>query len=180
MTTAGAKSDEPVVVVARAVRTRGLKGEIVAELLTDFPERFENLTELIAIAPSGERRVVSLERCWFQKGRVVLKLVGFNSIEAAQDLLQHDFAVPEAERVKLPANHYYDWELEGCEVRTTGKRQLGTVKEIVRTGGVDLLVVIDSRSSREYLLPMADSIIVDVKPSRKLIVVDPPEGLLEL
>lgn len=180
MTSSGAESDEPVVVIARAIRTRGLKGEIVAELLTDFPERFENVTDLTAIAPNGQRQKVSLESFWFQKGRVVLKLVGFNTIEAASELLQHDFAVPEAERVKLPADHYYDWELEGCEVRTTGKQPLGKVKGIMRTGGVELLVVIDSQTGREYLLPMAESIIVDIKPSLKLIVVDPPEGLLDL
>ena len=53
-------SDGDLVVIARAVRTRGLKGEIVAELLTDFPERFENVKTLIAVAPDGDHRAVEL------------------------------------------------------------------------------------------------------------------------
>ena len=52
----GVEENRDLVIVARAVRTRGLKGEFVAELLTDFPERFESLEELIAVSPDGERQ----------------------------------------------------------------------------------------------------------------------------
>ena len=44
-----------LVIVARAVRTRGLKGELVADLLTDFPDRFEAVSELWDVGPDGER-----------------------------------------------------------------------------------------------------------------------------
>ena len=54
MKSAGEDSNEPLIVIARSVRTRGLKGEIVAELLTDFPERFENVNKLTAVSPDGE------------------------------------------------------------------------------------------------------------------------------
>ena len=70
---------DDLIVIARAVRTHGLKGEIVAELLTDFPERFDDVEELVVVAPSGERRMGQLEGYWFQKDRVVLKLAGYES-----------------------------------------------------------------------------------------------------
>src|SRR5215216_4625321 len=63
-----------LVVIARAVKPRGLKGEIVAELLTDFPERFEDVEELVLVSPGGERTTKRLEDYWIQNGRVVLKL----------------------------------------------------------------------------------------------------------
>src|SRR5687767_10116962 len=113
MTTASKDNqDQPLIVIARAVRTRGLKGEIVADLLTDFPDRFEKVDRLFAVSPHGERRLVTLESYWFHNNRVVLKLTGYDSVEAAKELVNHEFAVPEAERVSLPENHYYDWELE--------------------------------------------------------------------
>ena len=171
--------DESLIVVARAVRTRGLKGEIVADLLTDFPDRFDRISRLFAVSPEEERRVVQLEGHWFQKGRIILKLIGYDSIESASSLVGFEFAVPEAERVKLAEDEFYDWELEGCSVETVAGQRVGAVKSVVRTGGVDLLVVEDDKQ-RESLVPIVGSILVEVDPKKKTIVIDPPQGLLEL
>src|SRR5829696_5422259 len=118
-----------LVVIARAVRVRGLKGEIVAELLTDFPERFEELEELVLITPSGGRKAGHLESYWFQNDRVILKLAGYDDVEAAKTLIGFEFAVPESERVPLPSDHYYDWELEGCDVKA-GETSIGKVQSV--------------------------------------------------
>ena len=179
MTEQGPESAEPLITVARALRPRGLKGEIVAALLTDFPERFESISRLLAVAPNGERKPVALEHHWFQKERVVLKLAGYDSIESASTLVGYEFAVPEAERVQLAANHFYDWELEGCLVETVAGRLIGNVREVMKTGGVEVLVIQEDEE-HEYLIPMAQSIVVNVDITRKWIQIDPPEGLLEL
>jgi 16S rRNA processing protein RimM len=167
-----------LVVIARAVKARGLRGEIVAELLTDFPERFEVVEELILVSPRGERTTKQLEEYWFQNDRVVLKLAGYDDVEAAKQLVGFEFAVPESERVPLPADHYYDWELEGCTVKV-GAETIGAVKSVLRTGGTEILVVA-GESGKERLIPFADSIVVGVDPKEKTILVDPPEGLLDL
>ncbi|HJY27460.1 MAG TPA: ribosome maturation factor RimM [Pyrinomonadaceae bacterium] len=167
-----------LIVIARAVKPRGLKGEIVAELLTDFPERFEDVDELVLVSPAGERSTKRLEAYWFQNDRVVLKLSGYDEVDTAKELVGFEFAVPESERVPLPADHYYDWELEGCTVKV-GDDSIGQVNSVLRTGGAEILVVTDN-SGKERLIPFADSIVVEVDPVRKTIVVDPPEGLLDL
>lgn len=168
---------EPLIIVARAVKTRGLKGELVADLLTDFPERFACLDRLFAVAPDGRRSVVALEEYWFQKNRIVLKLAGYDSVESAGKLVGYDFGVPESERVKLSDDEFYDWELEGCQVETVAGQLLGRVREVLRTGGVEVLVI---QGDRDYLVPMVNSILVGIDISRKAIVIDPLEGLLEL
>jgi 16S rRNA processing protein RimM len=167
-----------LVIIARAVRPRGLKGEIVAELLTDFPDRFEDVEELVLVSPRGERTTKRLEDYWFQNDRVILKLADYNDVEAAKELVGFEFAVPESERVPLPADHYYDWELEGCTVKV-GAENIGTVKSVLKTGGTEILVVVDE-NDKERLIPFADSIVVEVDAAKKTIVVDPPEGLLDL
>ena len=167
-----------LIVIARAVKPRGLKGEIVAELLTDFPERFEDVDELVLVSPQGERSTKRLEDYWFQKDRVVLKLSGYDDVDAAKELTGFEFAVPESERVPLPADHYYDWELEGCTVKV-GDDSIGQVISVLRTGGAEILVVTDD-SGKERLIPLADSIVVEVDAAGKTIVIDPPEGLLDL
>ena len=167
-----------LVIIARAVKPRGLKGELVAELLTDFPERFEDVEELVLVSPARERTVGRLENYWFQNDRVVLKLAGYDDVEAARQLVGFEFAVPEAERVVLPSDHYYDWELEGCTV-TVGSESIGKVQSVIRTGGTEILAIADE-NGKESLVPLVDDIVVEIDAAAKTIVVDPPEGLLDL
>jgi 16S rRNA processing protein RimM len=167
-----------LVIIARAVRPRGLKGEIVAELLTDFPERFDDVEELVLVSPAGERTIGRLEDYWFQNDRVVLKLAGYDDVETARQLVGFEFAVPEADRVALPSDHYYDWELEGCTV-TVGSQSIGKVQSVIRTGATEILAIADE-NGKESLIPLVDSIVVQIDAAAKTIVVDPPEGLLDL
>lgn len=168
-----------LIIVAKAVRTRGLKGELVADLLTDFPERFEAVSQLWGIGPGGQSKLFELEEYWFQNDRIVLKFAGFDTIEAAGELVGFEFGVPEAERVQLSENEFYDWELAECVVEIKGGQTIGKAREILRTGGVELLVV-ESDDGRDLLIPMAEAIVVEVDIAGKKIVVDPPEGLLDL
>ena len=174
-----AESEEPLILVARAVRARGLKGEIVADLLTDFPERFAAIKQFVCLDQTGRKSVITLEDYWFQQGRVILKLAGVNDVDTASEFSGCEFGLPESERVQLPAGEFYDWELEGCLVSTIDGEQLGQVREIMRTGGVDTLVIAGTKVE-DYLVPLAEPIIISVDTTAKAIVIDPPEGLLDL
>ena len=173
-----AAGSDDLVVIARAVRTHGLKGEIVAELLTDFPERFEELEELILVSLAGERKLVQLEDYRFQKDRVVLKLAACDDVESAKQLVGYEFAVEEADRVPLEEDEFYDWELEGCTVKV-GDESIGQVRSVMKTGGTEILVVVDD-SGKEQLVPLAAEIVVKIDKAARVILIDPPEGLLDL
>lgn len=170
---------EELVAVAKVVKVRGLRGEVVAELLTDFPERFEGLRHLIAVAPNGDRSLLELEEHWFQGGRIVLKFAGFDSIEGAGALVNYELTVPERERVELPADEFYDWELVGCRVETVAGEHIGRVLEVLHTGANEVLVVAGAREGREHLIPLAEEICTLIDIEAKLIRIDAPEGLLE-
>ena len=172
------QTDSDLIVVARAVRTRGLKGEIVAELLSDFPERFEHVSTIFGVG-SGKKKALELENHWFQNDRIVLKFAGYDDVETAKSLIGLDFALPQSERMKLSENEYYDWELEGCSVVIKDGPTLGIVRGVLRTGGVELLAIEDE-GAREHLVPMVDSFVIKIDISRREILIDPPEGLLEL
>ena len=172
-------SEEELVAVAKAVKVRGLKGEVVAELLTDFPERFEGLERLIAVRADGRRETLKLEEHWFQGGRVVFKFAGIDSIESASPLVGCELTVPEAERVELEEDEFYDWELEGCRVENVSGETVGTVRGVMHTTGANDLLVVESEEGREHLIPMVEEICVSVDITNKLIRIDAPEGLLE-
>jgi 16S rRNA processing protein RimM len=168
---------EEFVAIANIVRTRGLRGEVVADILTDFPERFEGLEMVTGILPTSKRLDLKIENFWFQSGRIVLKFAGYDSIESAEALRNSEICVPESEVMELEAGEYFDWQLAGCEVETVGGTQIGQVREIMRTGGTELLVV--QGETKEYLIPFAEAICREVDLEKKLIRIDPPEGLLE-
>lgn len=168
---------EELVAIARIVKPRGLRGEVVADLLTDFPERFEDLENVIAVLPDATRRDLKIEDIWFQKDRVVFRFDGIDSIEDADTLRNIEICVPESEAVGLDQDEYFDWQLEGCEVRTIEGERIGMVREVMRTGGTENLVVVGDE--REYLIPFAGAICTEIDVEKKLIQVDLPEGLLE-
>ena len=168
-----------LVAVARVAKPRGVRGEVACHLLTDFPERFDELEELIAVFQGGRRERLTLEGHWFHGDRVVLKLKGFDSPEASAALAGCELAVPESEAVELEEGEFYDWQLEGCRVETVEGVNVGTVREVLHTGGEAAVLVIRDEAERENLVPLAESICVEIDVDAKLIRVDAPEGLLE-
>ena len=177
---AGKELDGELIAVAYTVRPRGLRGELVADMLTDFPERFDGLKEATLIKPDGKQESLKIEDFWFQKKRIVLKFAGVDSIETAQAWVNCRVCVPEGEAVALDEGEFFDWQLEGCRVTTREGKTLGRVREVMRTGGTELLVVArEDAPGKDYLVPFAETICVDVDVENKSIRIDPPEGLLD-
>ncbi|MGZ8842095.1 MAG: ribosome maturation factor RimM [Pyrinomonadaceae bacterium] len=170
---------DDLITVAHIVKARGLRGEVVADLLTDFPERFARLTSLIGLNEDGTQRSLQIEEQWLHGDRIVFKFAGFDGVDEAKELVGYALALPADERIELPQDSFYDWELAGCRVETIGGAHVGEVRSIMRTGGVQLLAVVDD-AGRERLIPMASDICVEIDVEKKLIRIDPPEGLLEL
>src|ERR1051325_2843145 len=127
------EESDDLIVVAHIVKVRGLRGEVVADLLTDFPDRFENLKSLIGISSGGVKSSLQIEEQWFHGRRLVLKFAGFDSIDEAKELVDYDLAVPAADRVELPDDSFYEWELIGCGVETLDGKKIGEVGGVMRT-----------------------------------------------
>lgn len=174
-------SQDDFLVVARIVRPQGRHGEVVAEILTDFPQRYQDSRLVFIETPGGAPMSLGVEKAWHHKGRIVFKFSGVDSIEKASALRGRHVLVPLEERSKLPLNHYYLWELRGCRVLRENRGELGeigTVTDIESTGGVDLLHV--STGQGEVLVPFAQEICKSIDTQAKTIVIDPPEDLLDL
>lgn len=168
---------EGLVAIAKIVKPRGLRGELIAEILTDFPERFEGTVDVVLVSPEGNETKLKIEDFWFQKDRIVLKFADVNTVEKADVLRNSEVCVAESDVVALEEGEFFDWQLEGCKVETVAGETLGIVKELMRTGGTEVLVV--ESNGKDFLIPFAESICIEVDVVAKRIVVDPPEGLLD-
>lgn len=165
------------VTVARIRRSQGRRGEVLAEILTDFPERFATARVGSLLGPGGERRQVALEGHWFHKAGVVLKFAGVDDMAAAQALAGCELQIPASERRPLEGSSVYVSDLDGCRVVEKGE-EIGTVRFLDTTVGTPVLVV--DTPTGELLVPFAESICKRVDAAAGIIEVDLPEGLRDL
>jgi 16S rRNA processing protein RimM len=168
--------------VARLVRPQGRHGEILADLLTDFPERFAERKRLFVFASetSGTPlREVRLEAYWLHKGRVVLKFEGIDSINDAERLRSHLVAIPANERIPLTDDSVYISDLIGCEVIdiTSTRTPIGKVRDVDREGG---LLIVQPSAGEEILIPFAKAYLAAIDIERKQIEMRLPAGLLDI
>ena len=162
--------------IGRIQKSHGNRGELAAEILTDFPDRFQAGKELwLSDGSASQPRV--LEGSWFHKGRVILKFRGCDSITAAEALTGLWIEIPRSERRPLPPGIVYLSDLIGCVVRENGQT-VGTVEAIEETGATPVLNV--RTAEGELLIPFAAEICQTVDVEKQEIQVRLPEGLQEL
>ncbi len=156
----------------------------MAELHTDFPERFAERRELSGLAPDGSRRELQLEEHWFHKGGVVLKFAGVDSIDDAQQLKGWEVQIPREQRTKLEPGAEYVSEIVGSDVWINGgQRFLGRVSEVRFGAGEAPLLVVKlpvCAVQNEVLVPFAEEFVKKFDVANKRIDMELPEGLLDL
>jgi 16S rRNA processing protein RimM len=166
------------IAIARIVRPRGNRGEVLVELHTDFPTRFGLLNRVWVRFPDGRRERLELERCWENQGRQVLKFGSIDSIADAEKLVGAWVEIEADQVVPLPAGTYWDHDLVGCSLRNDSGELVGVVTDVMRIAGNPQLVVLGA--SGEFMVPVVAAICKVISIARKEILVDLPEGLMDL
>jgi 16S rRNA processing protein RimM len=167
-----------LLLVGRVARAHGNKGQVIVNPDTDFPgDRFAEGNVLL-VEHGGrqvERRIVSVR---FQQGRPILALEGVETMNDAEALAGAELKVPASALAPLPGGTYYRHDLVGCEVRTKDGQVVGKVTDV--EGSLERSRLVVARQGGELLVPMVETICIEVDPPGKRIVIDPPEGLLDL
>ena len=189
--------------IARILRARGNKGEVAAEVLTDFPERLVKLHEVFVGNVNGESepRRMALKECWLSQnhhGQAVLHLEGVNSISEAEKFRGLGVLLPFEQRITLRAGQFFVSDLIGCSVfdnptapsafssppcsLADAPALLGTVRDVQFPGeafsGTPLLEV--ETAQGEMLIPLAADICSRIDTAARRIDVVLPEGLSDL
>jgi 16S rRNA processing protein RimM len=172
------------VLLARLVRTQGRHGEIIADILTDFPERFAERIHVWLVPPDATTppREAELARHWLHQGRIVLKFSGIDSISDATPLRGWHVAIPREARTPLGDDAVYVADLIGCRVidEAGESADLGPVLDVERGegGAADLLVL--KRDGEELLIPFAKAYLVAVDLDKRVVRMRLPAGLMDL
>jgi 16S rRNA processing protein RimM len=175
---------EPWAWLARIRHPQGRKGEVFADILTDFPEKFAERKQLslIAESASGAPRPVELIAHWLHKGGIVLHFAGIDSISAAETLNGLIVVIPVAERAALGEDEVYIGDLIGCsliDVTSDTPVTVGQIEDVDQTAGPVALLVVHSAAG-EVLIPFAKSYLRNIDIEARRVEMALPEGLIEL
>ena len=180
-----AAQESAYITVARILRPHGRRGEVAAEILTDFPERLKALSKAQLWDGRSEPRNARVRSCWLSQsrgGQAIFHFEGSDSISDAEKLAGLEVQIPLADRMQLSSGNYYVNDLVGCEVSEKEGASVGRVADVQFPGeggaGTPILVV-DSPQG-ELLIPLAQDICVRIDTGARLIEVVLPEGLREL
>jgi 16S rRNA processing protein RimM len=176
--------------LARVRRPQGRKGEVFADILTDFPEKFSErkrlwlLAEAAATGASALPREVELIAHWPHKGGIVLHFAGVDSISAAEILNGRIVAIPSSERATLAEDEVYIGDLIGCSLIDVSGADasgvvLGEIEDVDRTAGPVALLVVRGAAG-EILIPFAKSYLRRLDLAGKRVEMALPEGLADL
>lgn len=168
-------------IVGRVVKAHGVTGEVVVEVRTDDPEiRFAPGAVLRAKGSDDRQRDYVVEAARAHGGRLLVRFDGVVDRDAADALRGSVFVIDSGDLPTIDEpDTYYDHQLEGLRVRTTGGRDVGTVVEVLHTAAGELLAV-DRDQAGELLVPFVSAIVTSVSLDTRTVEIDPPEGLLEL
>lgn len=169
--------DPSPVLVARIAKPHGIHGEVVLDSFSDVEGRLEDTQAFLLMRDGAVIRKLEVESRRFFGGRHVLQFSGVQDRTEAEKLRGMELAVPGEEIGELPPDQYFIHDLVGMVVRLKDGREIGKVKDVIRTGAADLLEVGENGN---ILIPFTDPICVEVNSELRQITVDPPEGLLQL
>ena len=174
--------EQEFVVIARILRPQGRRGEVLAEILTDFPEKFSERNQLWLSKNPSDRREYVLEDHWLHKGHVVLKFSGVDSINDAEILAGMLVQIPRHARSVLEPGAVYVSDLIGTtviDVSSGQRRILGAIEDVQQGIGAAPLLLVRGEK-REFEIPFAEAYVVHFDAAGKLLEMNLPSGLLEV
>lgn len=159
-------------------RPHGLKGEVSVEPRTAFPDRFAPGVR-VAWSAGDRSRDLTVKSARPHGARLLLAFDGIEDVDAARELSGGELVVPEEEAAPAPEGFVYGHRIAGWRCEDVAGRLAGTVRQLERTPAGPLLSI-ETVSGREALIPFVAPIVVAVDEEGQRIVIDPPEGLLDL
>jgi 16S rRNA processing protein RimM len=180
-------SPDSWVLLAHIVRPQGRQGEVLADIFTDFPERFSQRERLFLRPPGQGRhdamREAKVESHWLHKGRVVLKFAQVDSIPDAENLRGFDVVVAREQRMPLDGDAVYVSDLLGVrviDVSRGGAAEAGEITDVEPEGAGPAMLVVRTPAGEELLIPFVRAYLRKMDIEAKRLEMDLPAGLLTL
>lgn len=170
-------SDEiEYLVVGKFRRTHGVRGDLLFTIITDFPDRLKPGTTLLV---GDEKKPIKISSRKPHNDGIIFGIKGISTPEEAVGFVTQYVYVPAEDRPELPEGEYYHHQIIGMEVFDHTGKDLGQVVNILVTGANDVYVT-KTPAGKELLIPAVKHVLKVINLKDKTIVVDLPEGLLDV
>ena len=169
---------EDMAVVGRVARAHGNRGQVIIDPATDFPDERFKPGSVVHVRKGDETAPLTIESVRFHRGRPIVALAGVDTMDAAEGLAGTELRVSVEALQPLPPRSFYHHDLIGCSVETPLGESVGPVIRVEGDAAGSRLVV--GGEGGEILIPLVEGICIDVDIATRKIVVEPPEGLLDL
>lgn len=164
--------------VGRVARAHGIRGQVIVNPDTDFPEARFRPGAVLHVRRGGRVQTLRVTTFRLHRGRPIIGLEGVETMNDAEELAGLELRVPADELEPLPPGMFYRHDLVGCRVETTGGEVVGEVGAVEGETSTSRLVV--RAPGGEVLVPLAAAICVNIDTAARRIVIDPPAGLLDV
>ncbi len=165
-----------LVSIGKVLRSEGKEGRLKVRLREDGRPG-PGLSKVVLGRPGGFREY-DVEAGVLDRNSYILKLRGVDTLVAADALAGAEVFAAEENFRPLESGAYYEFQVVGSRVVTVGGTEVGTVRAVLPAGGSNVLVV--ARGETEIYVPFVEPICKRVDPDGRVIVIDPPDGLLDL
>lgn len=169
---------DDLITVGRVARAHGNRGHVIVDPDTDFPARRFREGATLRVRRGGRVETLTVEAVRFHRGRPIVGFREIGTMTDAEALARAELRVPAADLEALPEGQYYRHDLVGCQVMTRSGVHVGRVVRVEGDWQSSRLAV--DADGREVLVPLAAEICVRIDLVAREIVIDPPEGLLDL
>jgi 16S rRNA processing protein RimM len=169
---------DEMVLVGRIARAHGNRGQVIVDPATDFPDERFRVGSVLFVRRREAADAVRVENVRFHRGRPIIGLAGIDTIDAAEALAGSELRISADALQPLPPGSFYHHDLVGCAVETSRGEQIGRVRAVEGDAAGSRLVV--EHRDGDVLIPIAEGICVEIDVAGRKVVVEPPEGLVDL
>lgn len=163
-------------IVGKIINTHGIKGEVIIYPMTDDIERFSDLKKVYIGSSKIE---LNLKSAKYHKGFPIIGFYEFDNINQILHFKDQLVYINDKDRIVLPEDRYFIYDLIGCEVFDMSENKIGYVLDILQNLSNDVYIVRDDINNKEYLIPAVKKFIKNVDTDNKRIIIDPIEGMIE-
>ena len=150
------RTEPDFLIIGRIVKPHGIKGEVSVNVMTEFPERFDEMQHVF-LGDEHSAEKIGIESMRWSNNKALIRFDGYADRTAVEALRGLYLKIPIEDAITLDDDAYYHFQLENLKVVTDTGEHLGILSQVLETGANDVYVV--KTDTREILLPATHEVI---------------------
>ncbi len=163
--------------IGKIIGSHGVHGFTKVFPLTDFPERFEKVKNVLLYKDEGTQLKAKIDKVRFTHNSILVKFDAFDTPEAVNEFKGYFIKIPQSESLELPEDSFYIDDLKGCETYSTENEYLGKIIEVYTSANT--LIEIKTPDRKDVMVPFVKEMISEIDLKNKRVTIKVIPGLFD-